>query len=57
MAVDTLIRVLTLVKAHPEESKYRIIDRDNFNYARHVRDEPGAEDLLFAMNYRRTGTN
>ena len=53
MAVDTLIRVLTAVRNSPEVAKFRTIDRTNSNYIQHVRDKPGAEDLLLAMNYRR----
>lgn len=53
MAVDTLIRVLTSVKRAPDNPKFRVIDRGNGNYVRFVRDAPGAEDLLLAMNYRR----
>ena len=57
MAIDTLLRVLTLVRDHPENVKYRTIDRTNCNYVRHVREKPGAEDLLLAMNYRRVHNN
>jgi glycerol-3-phosphate cytidylyltransferase-like family protein len=53
MAVDTLIRVLISVRNSPENIKFRTIDRTNANYVEHVRDKPGAEDLLLAMNYRR----
>jgi hypothetical protein len=53
MAVDTLIRVLTSVRNSPEVAKFRTIDRTNVNYVQHVKDKPGAEDLLLAMNYRR----
>ncbi|KAL7488184.1 hypothetical protein ACHAW6_014856 [Cyclotella cf. meneghiniana] len=53
MAVDTLLRVLTSVRNSPHVVKFRTIDRNNANYVRHVRDKPGAEDLLLAMNYRR----
>mmetsp|Transcript_27857 Transcript_27857/g.58841 ORF Transcript_27857/g.58841 Transcript_27857/m.58841 type:complete len:527 (-) Transcript_27857:87-1667(-) len=52
MAVDTLLRVLTSVRDSPENPKFRIIDRSNANYVKFVRDKPGAEDLLKAMNYR-----
>eukprot|EP00970_Alexandrium_tamarense_P000534 scaffold67_cov192-Alexandrium_tamarense.AAC.20 len=53
MAVDTLLRVLTSVRSSPNTVKFRTIDRSNANYVAHVRDKPGAEDLLLAMNYRR----
>lgn len=53
MAVDTLLRVLSSVRSMPDNPKYRIIDRNNSNYITHVKDKPGAEDLLLAMNYRR----
>ena len=52
MAVDTLHRALTSVRNSPSEPKYRVIDRSNANYAKFVRDKPGAEDMLLAMNYR-----
>jgi hypothetical protein len=52
MAVDTLHRALTYVRNSPSEPKYRVIDRTNANYVRFVRDKPGAEDMLLAMNYR-----
>lgn len=52
MAVDTLHRALTSVRNSPGEPKYRVIDRSNANYAKFVRDKPGAEDMLLAMNYR-----
>ncbi|KAL3788364.1 hypothetical protein HJC23_009170 [Cyclotella cryptica] len=53
VAVDTLLRVLTSVRNSPDVVKFRTIDRNNANYVQHVRDKPGAEDLLLAMNYRR----
>lgn len=53
MAVDTLLRVLLAVRSSPDNVKFRIIDRTNANYVQYVRDVPGAEDLLLAMNYRR----
>ena len=53
MAVDTLLRVLLSVRSDPENIKFRVIDRTNVNYVTYVRDVPGAEDLLLAMNYRR----
>ncbi|KAL9181812.1 hypothetical protein ACHAXT_012155 [Thalassiosira profunda] len=57
MAVDTLLRVLTSVKDSPENPKFRTIDRNNANYVKFVRDKPGAEDLLLAMNYWRIPGN
>jgi hypothetical protein len=53
MAVDTLLRVLLSVRSSPDNIKFRVIDRTNANYVQYVRDVPGAEDLLLAMNYRR----
>ena len=53
MAVDTLLRVLLSVRSSPDNIKFRVIDRSNANYVQYVRDVPGAEDLLLAMNYRR----
>ena len=53
MAVDTLLRVLLSVRSSPDNIKFRTIDRTNANYVQYVRDVPGAEDLLLAMNYRR----
>ena len=54
MAVDTLLRTLTAVRDAPDDPRFRTIDRANANYAAHVRDVPGAEDLLrAAANYRR----
>lgn len=53
MAVDTLLRVLTSVRDSPDNPKFRTIDRANANYVTFVKDKPGAEDLLLAMNYRR----
>jgi hypothetical protein len=53
MAVDTLLRVLTSVRNSPDVIMFRTIDRNNANYIEHVRDKPGAEDLLLAMNYQR----
>ena len=55
-AVDTLLRVLTSVRNMPDNPKFRVIDRTNGNYVAHVKDKPGAEDLLLAMNYRRHGS-
>ena len=52
MAVDTLLRALTSVRSMPDNPKFRIIDRNNSNYITHVKDKPGAEDMLLAMNYR-----
>lgn len=52
MAVDTLLRALTAVRNSPNNAKFRVIDRGNANYVKFVRDKPGAEDMLLAMNYR-----
>ena len=57
MAVDTLLRVLTSVRSSPENPKFRTIDRSNGNYVKFVKDKPGAEDLLLAMNYRHIQCN
>jgi len=57
MAVDTLLRVLTSVRNMPDNAKFRIIDRTNGNYITFVRDTPGAEDMLLAMNYRMISCN
>mmetsp|Transcript_6217 Transcript_6217/g.13533 ORF Transcript_6217/g.13533 Transcript_6217/m.13533 type:complete len:506 (-) Transcript_6217:103-1620(-) len=57
MAVDTLLRVLTSVRNTPDNAKFRIIDRTNGNYIAFVRDTPGAEDMLLAMNYRMISCN
>mmetsp|Transcript_25199 Transcript_25199/g.41337 ORF Transcript_25199/g.41337 Transcript_25199/m.41337 type:complete len:278 (-) Transcript_25199:96-929(-) len=57
MAVDTLLRVLTSVRDSPDNPKFRIIDRTNANYAKFVKDKPGAEDMLLAMDYRRITCN
>jgi hypothetical protein len=52
MAVDTLLRALISVRSMPDNAKFRVIDRNNSNYITHVKDKPGAEDMLLAMNYR-----
>lgn len=57
MAVDTLLRVLTSVRNSPDNPKFRTIDRSNGNYVKFVKDKPGAEDLLLAMNYRHIPSN
>ena len=57
MAVDTLLRVLTSVRNSPNDPKFRIIDRGNANYVKFVKDKPGAEDMLLAMNYRHITCN
>ena len=57
MAVDTLLRVLTSVRGSPNNPKFRTIDRANPNYVKFVRDKPGAEDMLLAMDYRRVACN
>merc|ERR1711966_31165 len=57
MAVDTLLRVLTSVRTSPDNPKFRTIDRSNGNYVKFVRDKPGAEDLLLAMNYHHISCN
>lgn len=53
MAVDTLLRVLTSLRDSPDNPRFRTIDRTNANYVTFVKDKPGAEDMLLAMNYRR----
>ncbi len=55
--MDTLLRVLTSVQNSPGKPKFRIINRANANYVKFVRDAPGAEDLLQAMNYPRISCN
>ncbi|KAL7528928.1 hypothetical protein ACHAXR_002702 [Thalassiosira sp. AJA248-18] len=57
MAVDTLLRAITAVRNSPDNPKFRTIDRSNSNYVKFVRDKPGAEDMLLAMNYRRISCN
>jgi len=52
LAVDTLIRSLTAIRANPSDPKYRKIDKNNAGYKRALQDVPGAHDLLLAVNFR-----
>lgn len=56
-AVDALHRAFTTLRAHPDDPKYRTIDRSGAVYQRTLASAPGAEDLLMATGYRRNGPN
>ena len=52
VAVDTLLRALSTVRDHPENPKFRKVDKTTAGYQRSLANVPGAEDFLRAMNYR-----
>jgi UBA/TS-N domain/PUB domain/UBX domain len=56
-AVDTLLRALTTIRDHPHDDKYRTVDKSAPGYKRSMENAPGAEDMLFAMSFRRQHGN
>lgn len=58
-AVNTLHRALTFIRQHPDNDKYRKIDRNSSGYQRTLEGKPGAMDFLMAMNFvsRTNGSN
>mmetsp|Transcript_1453 Transcript_1453/g.1949 ORF Transcript_1453/g.1949 Transcript_1453/m.1949 type:complete len:408 (-) Transcript_1453:1229-2452(-) len=50
-AVDTLYKALSALKNHPDNEKFRRIDKSTQGYQRSVANVPGAEALLLAMNF------
>ena len=56
-AVDTLIIALRAIRDDPANSKYRKVDKTTAGYQRVLKDTPGAEHLLLAMNFQKRGTN
>ena len=56
-AVDTLIIALRAIRDDPANSKYRKVDKTTAGYQRVLKDTPGAEHLLLAMNFQKRGGN
>mmetsp|Transcript_23080 Transcript_23080/g.48031 ORF Transcript_23080/g.48031 Transcript_23080/m.48031 type:complete len:497 (+) Transcript_23080:95-1585(+) len=56
-AVDTLLVALRAIRDDPDNERYRKVDKTTAGYVRTLKDRPGAEDMLLAMNFRRHGPN
>jgi len=56
-ALDTLYRTLKTLQSNPNHPKFRRIDQTTAGYQKSLAKAPGAEDLLLAMNYRKSGPN
>ena len=56
-ALDTLYKTLKMLQANPSDPKFKRIDQSTGGYQKSLAHAPGAEDLLIAMNYRKSGPN
>ena len=56
-AVDTLLVALQAVRKDPSNERYRKVDKTTAGYNNTLKDKPGAEDMLLAMNFRPHGVN
>lgn len=56
-AVDTLLVALQAVRKDPSNERYRKVDKTTVGYNNTLKDKPGAEDMLLAMNFRPHGVN
>jgi len=54
-ALDTLYKTLKALQSDPNHPKFRRINQTTAGYQKSLANAPGAEDLLMAMNYRKTG--
>jgi hypothetical protein len=55
-ALDTLYKTLKTLQSNPNHPKFRKIDQSTSAYQKSLgRNAPGAEDMLLAMNYRKSG--
>jgi len=54
-ALDTLYKTLKTLQSNPNHPKFRRIDQTTAGYQKSLANAPGAEDLLLAMNYRKSG--
>ncbi|KAL3940657.1 MAG: hypothetical protein SGBAC_004843 [Bacillariaceae sp.] len=54
-ALDTLYKTLKTLQSNPNHPKFRKIDQTTAGYQKSLATAPGAEDLLLAMNYRKSG--
>ncbi|CAJ1903301.1 unnamed protein product [Cylindrotheca closterium] len=53
-ALDTLYKTLKTLQSNPTHPKFRRIDQTTAGYQKSLANAPGAEDLLLAMNYRKS---
>lgn len=53
--MDTLYKTLKTLQSNPSHPKFRRIDQSTVGYQKSLASAPGAEDLLQAMNYRKSG--
>jgi len=56
-ALDTLYKTLKTLQSNPSHPKFRRIDQTTAGYQKSLANAPGAEDLLLAMNYRKSNLN
>ena len=56
-AVDTLLVALKAVRSDPNNERFRKVDKTSAGYIKTLKDKPGAEDMLLAMNFRPHGPN
>jgi hypothetical protein len=54
-ALDTLYKTLKTLQSNPNHPKFRRIDQTTAGYQKSLANAPGAEDLLLAMNYCKSG--
>ena len=58
LGIDTLLKAFIMIRDHPNDDKYRKINKETSGYQNALHDKPGALDLLKAMHFEdRHGTN
>lgn len=58
LGVDTLLKAFIMIRDHPNDDKYRKINKDTAGYQNALHEKPGALDLLKAMHFEeRYGTS
>lgn len=58
LGIDTLLKAFIMIRDHPNDDKYRKINKETPGYQNALHDKPGALDLLKAIHFEeRYGTN
>jgi hypothetical protein len=58
LGVDTLLKAFIMIRDHPNDEKYRKINKETSGYQNTLHEKPGALDLLKAMHFeQRHGTS
>ena len=52
LAIDTLLRTITMIQQNPTNPKYRRIDRNHKAFENALKNAPGAIDLLIAVGFK-----